>query len=235
MERKGYLPVQFLSCSGAAKRGAETIVKPNRPLFGHRLARGLQLALLVFLGLVFAPVNPAAAQSENNQPAADNRQIRITADQLTTNNEESFAEFTGNVEAVQGDFTIRSDALRIYYRRANQPAAETEALGQDSIQKIVARGNVRIKSGSQSATSDRAEYTVNDGNLVLIGKGSTVTDGLNRIEGSRLTLNRLTGEITVEGGDQRVRAVFYPNSDLGFSGLGEPSEQKKPTPPSSSP
>jgi len=198
----------------------------------HRIGQGrFRLSLLVFLGLTALSLlaNAAKSESDGRKPESENRQIRITADQLTTSNEESFAEFTGDVEAVQADFIIRSDTLRIYYR-SEQTTAETEAVGPDSIRRIVAEGNVRIQSGPQSATTDRAEYSVNDGQLTLIGKGSTVTDGLNRIEGSRLTLNRITGEIKVQGGEQRVRAVFYPNSDLGFS-EPESSAGKKQNPP----
>lgn len=181
---------------------------------------------MVFVGLIAASSAAPAAQPDSSREPAESRQILITADQLTTHSEENFAEFSGNVEAVQGDFTIRSESLRIYFRRKGQ-ASENEAVGQDSIQQIVAEGNVRIDTGRQTAKSDRAEYSIEDGTLVLIGEGSTVTDGLNRIEGSRLTLNRNTGKITVEGGEQRVRAVFYPNSDMGFSGLGTPSEGQK--------
>lgn len=188
-----------------------------------KIRYGRRIALVVFVGLIAASSAAPAAQTDASRKPAESRQIQITADQLTTHSEENFAEFSGNVEAVQGDFTIRSESLRIYFRREGQ-ASENEAVGQDSIQQIVAEGNVRIDTGRQTAQSDRAEYSVEDGTLVLIGEGSTVTDGLNRIEGSRLTLNRNTGKITVEGGEQRVRAVFYPNSDMGFSGLGTPSE-----------
>jgi lipopolysaccharide export system protein LptA len=188
---------------------------------------GLRIALAVVVGLIAAASAAAAAHPDaSREAAAETRQIQITADQLTTHSEENFAEFSGNVEAVQGDFIIRSESLRIYFQREGQ-TPESEAVGQDSIHQIIAEGNVRINTGQQTAKSDRAEYSVKDGTLVLIGEGSTVTDGLNSIEGSRLTLNRNTGEITVEGGEQRVRAVFYPNSDMGFSGLGAPSEAQK--------
>jgi lipopolysaccharide export system protein LptA len=207
-------------------QGRETADVTSRWIFRKpRLRYGLHIALAVFVGLIAAPsAAPGAQPDAGREAVAENRQIQITADQLTTHNDENFAEFSGNVEAVQGDFTIRSESLRIYFRKEGQ-ASESEAVGQDSIHQIVAEGNVRINTGQQTAKSDRAEYSVKEGTLVLIGEGSTVTDGLNSIEGSRLTLNRNTGKITVEGGEQRVRAVFYPNSDMGFSGLGTPSEK----------
>ena len=47
---------------------------------------------------------------------AENEPIQITADQLISNNEEKYAEFIENVKAIQGDFVITSDKLRIYYQ-----------------------------------------------------------------------------------------------------------------------
>lgn len=190
------------------------------PLHTGRRPIGDLCIALAILGWLLAAAPAAAAQTESSQdPAAENRQIRITADQLTTDSDANIVEFSGDVEAIQGNFTIRSDTLQIHYRSGGQPK-ESETAGQDSIQRIVAEGNVRIDTGQQTAQTDRAEYSVSEATLVLIGEGSTVSDGLNRITGSRLTLNRNTGAIRVDGGERRVRAVFYPNSDLGFTEPG---------------
>jgi len=226
-EGKGPFPDGHPSIYGKLGIRMQSITSTSRRKC--RALRRLTTALCCCLFAATVAVAAAQSKSGDGDSSAENRRIRITADQLTTNSAESFAEFTGNVEAVQADFTIRADSLRIYYRRKEEKP-EPEAVAQDSIQRIVANGNVRINTGEQSAKSDRAEYSVEDGRLTLIGKGSTITDGLNSIEGSRLTLNRFTGEITVDGGEQRVRAVFYPNSDLGFSAPAAPSNQKKDAP-----
>jgi lipopolysaccharide export system protein LptA len=141
--------------------------------------------------------------------AADSGPIQITADQLIGQVKDNTAEFIGNVEAVQGDFVIRSDRLQIHYRPdAGRPTPD--AAGGDAIEKIVAIGHVRIQSGSRSAQTELAEYLVDQGLLVLKGDNSTVTDGSNSIKGSFIRYSLVDGKISVVGGpSERVRAVFH--------------------------
>ena len=106
---------------------------------------------------------------------------------------------------------MRSDRLRIYYRRGADITKSKPSEGE-AIEKKVVTGNVKIKSDNRKAETEYAEYSVNDGNLVLIGENSTVTDGKNSIEGSKITLNRINGRITVEGNEKnRVKAIFFSN------------------------
>lgn len=141
--------------------------------------------------------------------AAGSGPIQITADQLIGQVQNNTAEFIGNVEAVQGDFVIRSDRLRIHYRpNADRPASDPA--GGDAIEKIVAIGHVRIQSGSRNARTELAEYFVDRGLLVLKGDNSTVTDGGNSIKGSVIRYSLVDGKISVVGGpSERVRAVFH--------------------------
>lgn len=180
------------------------------------------------LAAVAAAVLAAAALSSGSdaQPAAnspaDAGPIQITADELVGQVKNNYAEFIGNVEAVQGDFEIRSDRLRIYYRKNADPS-NPDPVGGEAIEKIVAVGNVKIKSGSREAETDLAEYLVAEGLLVLKGENSTVTDGKNSIRGSVIRLNRLDGKVSVTGGSsERVRAVFHSS---GREPAGAAAEQ----------
>lgn len=171
-----------------------------------RAACRLAFAILALAGgaVLVSNGNPQASDSiSSGQP------IEITADQLVSHGQENYAEFIGNVEAVQGNFTIRSDKLRIYYRRAAGGSPKA-APGAESIERITANGNVRIFSESRRAETDRAEYRVEDETVVLSGENSLVTDGKNTLTGSKITWNRVSGQISVEGGEQhRVKAVFF--------------------------
>lgn len=170
------------------------------------IAAGLVIAAFLFAsGLTAAENNPA----DNVAPTGE--QIQITADKLVSHSGENYAEFIGNVEATQGSFVMRSDRLRIFYRRGAD-ITKSKPSGGEAIDKIVAIGNVKIKSDNRQAETEYAEYTVNDGNLVLTGENSTVTDGKNSIKGSKITLNRINGRITVEGNEKnRVKAIFFSN------------------------
>ena len=165
-------------------------------------------AIMVYVGAV-AGLCPGISAQTPEFASPDAGPIRITADELISQMKKNFAEFIGNVEAVQGDFEIRSDRLRIHYRRSDGQKTPNPTSG-DAIEKIVAIGQVRIKSGNRRAKTERAEYFVDKGLLVMKGKNSTITEGDNSIIGSVITFNRLSGEISVEGGPSgRVRAVFH--------------------------
>ena len=170
------------------------------------------IATAILLGLA-GGVSPA---DKTRPPDSDLRPqpIEITADQLVSHGDQNYAEFNGNVEAAQGNFSIRSDTLKITYQRSAD--AGTKGVSDaDSIEKIEAIGRVKIKSDNRRAETDRAEYRMKDDVIELIGENSLVTDGKNTLTGSKITWYRKTGEITVAGSDQkRVKAVFYSTKSL---------------------
>ena len=183
-------------------------------------------AVLIFALLL--RVTDAAATDDKTQTRTpqSQKQIQITADQLVTHGDQNYAEFIGNVEAVQENFELRSDRLRIYYR-SGTGITNSAATNEEPLKKIVASGNVRIKSDNQNAQTDAVEYTVASGLLVLTGENSTLTDGKNSIKGSKISLNRLTGEVSVEGSPKsRVRAVVYSNQGINPSSNASKTKRK---------
>jgi lipopolysaccharide export system protein LptA len=177
-------------------------------------------AALLCLALAL-PASPA--EQTDSTPAGSAEKILVTADRLVGDSRDGYAEFIGKVEAVQGDFVINADRLKIYYRRIDPKTGAS----QEAVDKIVAQGNVRIRSQNRLAETDRAEYSVKDGTLILIGENSTVTDGKNVIKGRKIRLNRADSRISVEGdGTGRVRAVFYPSEKSALT-----KEPEKSSPP----
>ena len=170
----------------------------------------LQLPFCSYSPAVFSPADKTGPPENDlaSQP------IEITADRLVSHGDQNYAEFIGNVEAAQGNFSIRSDTLKITYQRS-AGAGSKGATDADSIEKIEAIGRVKIKSDNRRAETDRAEYRVQDEVIELIGENSFLTDGKNTLTGSKITWHRKTGEITVAGSDQkRVKAVFYSTKTL---------------------
>ena len=162
----------------------------------------------------------SAEHSPRNSSSSQER-IEITADQLNTHADQNYAEFLGNVEAAQGNFELRSDKLKIFYREGTGISGSTSG-SQDALEKIVASGNVKIKSANQHAETETAEYAVDSGILILTGENTTLTDGKNLIRGSKIRLNRLTGEIRVESGEKsRVRAIVYSTRGINPSSGSE--------------
>ena len=135
--------------------------------------------------------------------------IFITSDKLISDNEAGYAEFIGNVRAVQGTTVIMANKLKIYYNEGLNNNKNIVA-SEESIKKIVANGNVTIESDNTTMKTEHAVYTTATGTVVLSGANSKIVDGNNSISGSKITLFRNSGRIQVESGsDKRVEALIY--------------------------
>jgi lipopolysaccharide export system protein LptA len=154
----------------------------------------------------------AAGQSETKAAAEQTRDepIQITADQLISDNKEQWAEFIGNVKAVQADWVITSDKLRIYYAGDLLNSEEKSNTAEQSLKKIVATGNVKIISEQYSADAEMAEYDTQSMTIILSGEDAKLFSGKNSITGSKIILYQKEGRVKVEGSkNKRIKAVFY--------------------------
>ncbi|MBW2516505.1 MAG: lipopolysaccharide transport periplasmic protein LptA [Deltaproteobacteria bacterium] len=164
---------------------------------------------LIMAALLFLSTAVAQESSSGNPTSAKDDQIHIEADKLITNQAEKFAEFSGGVRASQGTFVINADRLRIYYQAASASAAQ-RAEGQETIRQLIATGNVTLSTGKFTAETDRAEYDPKTQVLVLIGERSALKSNRNILTGSKIIVNRKTGQMSVESDSQeRVKAIFY--------------------------
>ena len=169
----------------------------------------IQTAVFALTAVLLSSGAFAEEPSRNKSGDQADEQIQIIADKLVTNNAEKFAEFVGDVRASQGNLVITSERLRIYYR--DDPGASQGQTGsRESIERVVASGNVQVASEKYKARADQAEYDLDTQVFVLSGENTTVTSGKNILTGSKITLYRKDGQIKVESSQQkRVKAVFY--------------------------
>jgi len=149
----------------------------------------------------------AADPSSNKKK--DDEKIHISAETLTVDSGSKYAEFSGNVKVIQGDTTITSDRLRIFYNEIpadNKKSADVEK----AIQKIIAQGHVKIKFEDKLAETEEAVYTTKDKIFVLSGDNSKITTAGNSISGSKITVYRTDGRIKIESSKEKpVEAIFY--------------------------
>ena len=69
---------------------------------------------------------------------------------------QQMATFTGNVDAVQGDTTLRTDLLRVFYTSDE----ERKATGtQQTVRRLEAEGNVLITQPGETATRRQRRST----------------------------------------------------------------------------
>ena len=162
--------------------------------------------------IVLAPsAAPAQELLERNYDTS--LPIEITADSLEVQQEQQIAIFRGNVDAVQGEISLRADELIVHYRAGGD--SETNA-----VSRIVAEGNVLLSSPTETASGDRGVYNVDEDTIELIGS-VVLTRGANILTGNHLELNLVTGMSKMLGtrtaagetaGDEpeRVKALFKP-------------------------
>ena len=173
--------------------------------------------LMVICVLMFSAV---AQEAPAGKPLPDSENpIRITADSLITDPKNKTAEFTGHVLATQGDTTITSDKLKVYYKKGNPSGP---ASGMDAIVRMVAQGTVKIVLADTVAHTEHAEYFADQRIVVLTGPNSRIIDGNNTISGQKITLYRDDRRIHVSGTQKEpVEAFFYSDDNI----LGAPKKK----------
>lgn len=119
-------------------------------------------------------VNINPAPDEKNQEPEVKKKIVITCDgPLEIDYGKNIATFKNNVKVDTQDMLIQSDIMDVYFGRVGRdtPAgAGTDFTAMGSkIEKIVARGNVKITRGENVSYSDEATYTAWDKKITLSG------------------------------------------------------------------
>ena len=171
---------------------------------------------------------PALAQPKQQQPSgppnalqgfSQNRDqpVKINAASLDVRDKSKVATFSGNVQLVQGDTTLRCKTLTVYYDGDNTggPAVKSATpgpAGGSSIRRMEAKGGVLVTQKDQTASGESAIYDMKDNTVRLFpANGGTVavTQGPNVVRGPRLVVHLDTGVSHFEGG---VESLIIPNS-----------------------
>ncbi len=112
--------------------------------------------------------------------AQEKEKIIITCDgPLEIDYEKNIAAFNNNVKVERTDSTIYSDKMDVYFLKANKDDKEVKDVDQakespelmgTKIEKIIARGNVKIVRGENTSYSEEAIYTASDKKITLTGR-----------------------------------------------------------------
>jgi len=212
---------------------------------------------LSLCAVTLALLAPALAVAQAPRPAAGppvqsllqggqdkDQPVQIEAASLEVRDKEKKATFSGDVQVVQGDTTMKCQKLVVFYGQevgiaqgGAQPPdakppdakpAQTSALpgpkGAQNIRRIEARGGVTVITKDQNASGDLGVYDLMAKTITLTGN-VVVSQGQNVIHGERVVVDTVTGNARVESNNQgggatpsRVRALIQPNQ--GQSGTG---------------
>jgi lipopolysaccharide export system protein LptA len=195
------------------------------------------LSLAVALAVQGDPLAHAQTKGDAKQPSAfegfsrDNKEpVRIEANAFEVHDKDRYAVFIGNVVVQQGESTMRSRELKVFYegsiRGADKGAAPAKApaakaAGNDPAQRIrrlEAHGGVIITNKDQKATGDLGVLDMPTNTATITGN-VVLTQGPNVMRGDKLVVDLKTGYSRLEAGAKkkdgtaRVEGLFVPSSD----------------------
>jgi lipopolysaccharide export system protein LptA len=165
--------------------------------------------------------------------------IHVVSDNLEYDYKRNVVVYRGAVEVVQGNVKMVSDTLTITLQSQDQnqdqnqdgkpPAPRPASAGPGSdtgrVQEIIALGNVRIDQGTRWAVGGRAVYDQSQRTLVLT-ENPVLHDGPSEVAGDRVVVFLDEDRSVVEGGNKRVKAVFYPDEKNAGPGGQKPGGAK---------
>jgi len=162
------------------------------------------------------PPNALQGFSQNRD-----KPIKINSATLEVRDKDKVATFAGDVHLVQGDTTLRSKTLVVFYDddAASKPAAPsagaTQAGSQQNqqIKRVEAKGNVIVTQKEQIATGDNGLFDMRANTITLLGN-VVISQGPNVVRGEKLTVDMTTGVSRVECAKPpcRVQMLVTPSS-----------------------
>jgi lipopolysaccharide export system protein LptA len=205
-------------------------------LFSRSFAAAALALALTASGNVFAQ-GAMSGVPNAMQGFSQNRDqpIQIEAASLEMRDKKKEATFAGNVKVVQGDTTMTSKSLVVFYdsgsdQAAPQPAAPKGSKsgsmqsatpgpgGSSSIRRLEARGSVVVTQKDQVVTGETAIFDTR-ANLITMAGGVVLTQCKNVLKGDRLKVDMTTGVSRVESDSGKVQGMFIQGENCG-SGSG---------------
>jgi lipopolysaccharide export system protein LptA len=172
--------------------------------------------------------------------------IQIEAASLEMRDKKKEATFAGNVKVVQGDTTMTSKTLVVFYESssdkapapqaepAKEPAKGAKATkgapmqsatpgpgGASSIKRLEARGNVVVTQKDQVVTGETAVFDTKTNLITMLG-GVVLTQCQNVLRGDRLMVDMTTGVSRVESDSGKVQGLFIQSQGGANGKCGTP-------------
>ncbi len=135
--------------------------------------------------------------------AQEQDEVTIEGDELEVIDAENRTIWRGNVVVVRDGTTIKSDELVVNSTDVKQP----DGTSKSEVTVLNAKGNVFIKTDSETITSETAEIYEQEDRLVASGNVKLVQNK-NVVRGQKLNVNLKTKRTVMTGG--RVKGSFVP-------------------------
>ena len=218
----------------------------------HDTRRHAIVAAMALAGAALITAGAAVAQSTMQgvpnamQGFSQNRDqpIQIEAASLEMRDKKKEATFSGNVKVVQGDTTMTSKILVVFYESNSdkQPAPQAAPAkgqkaappmqaaspgpgGASSIKRLEARGNVVVTQKDQVVTGETAVFDTKTNLITMLGGAGgqvVLTQCQNVLRGDRLKVDMTTGVSRVESDSGKVQGLFIQSQGGGNGKCGTP-------------
>ncbi len=142
--------------------------------------------------LLFAALlaSGASAQTSALKGLDTGAPIDVDAARIEIQDAANQAVFSGDVVIRQGRLTLNADTVKVSYSRKGDANPE--------MQRLDARGNVRLTSPTEKASGNSGIYDVNAKLITLVGN-VTLDRGGSNLKGQRLVLNLVSGQTSFDG------------------------------------
>ncbi len=174
--------------------------------------------IITTMFLLILPLPTYAQVGGINLGSSADQPINIESDTLTVKPGKNMAVFKGKVKAEQGDVTLKSDNMTVFYSNDNGTKNDNKDMSGKQLSKIETAGNVILTVPGKSAKSDQGKYDVEKEYIVLTGNVELTQDN-NKLRGEKFLYNMRTGESRMQSGSGstgpsggRAKATFGGNS-----------------------
>jgi lipopolysaccharide export system protein LptA len=147
----------------------------------------LRLRSALFSSALLLCAAPAAAQSRHDS----NAPINFGADHIELQDKANRAVLSGNVAVKQAEMTLNAARMTVAY-------TGQVVNGSPQVSRLDAAGGVVVNRPGQTARSQYAIYDLNRRVMTMLG-AVTLTQGGNKVNGGRLTINLDTGRAVIDG------------------------------------
>jgi lipopolysaccharide export system protein LptA len=232
--------------SGRKVNRLEAMEKGALTTFGETLASRQRAFTVLIVALATAAAGAAAAQPKQQPPGPPPKQqqpsgppnalqgfsqnrdkpVKINAAELEVHDKDKMAVFSGDVHLVQGDTSMRSSKLVVFYDdqppppapapksgKGASPSAEITPQQNQQIKRVEAKGSVIVTQKDQTATGNEGIFDMRANTVTMVGN-VLISQGTNVIRGDKLTVNMTTGDaaVTCDKPPCRVSGMFEPGA-----------------------
>jgi len=124
--------------------------------------------------------------------------VEVTSDDLSVDQQTGTAIFTGNVVIGQGDMRLSASRVMVVYRAS-----------AEGIAKMEATGGVTLVSGNDAAEAERADYSIDEGTIVMSGS-VLLAQGASALTADTMTIRLRDGTAQMSG---NVRTRLQTGTD----------------------